>query len=73
MGEHHRGKGLMTKALSLLIQELKQNYPIKILFAGADHVNPASQKVLTKNGFKKIYEYSEIPEKRLVYWYERTL
>ncbi len=73
LDERFWGKGIMTEALKIITEELKEKYFIKIICAGAHEINPASQKVLMKNGFKKSFEYCEIKEKRVTYWYFKLL
>ncbi|WP_394218779.1 GNAT family N-acetyltransferase [Halobacillus trueperi] len=53
VGEKHTGQGIANKALRMLLENMKENGFTKVLAKTTDH-NVASQKVLEKNGFKKL-------------------
>lgn len=54
----HWGNGHMTQAVRALTQFLFDRYPVSQIFASAVIDNPASQRVLLKNGF---VEYDRVP------------
>ncbi len=53
--EEFWGKGIATEVVALLVQHLFTNTDIKIITASNIVENPASGKVLEKNGFVKIH------------------
>lgn len=53
IGQSYTKKGIATKALKSLIEEVEK-YNIKQIFAKTTQNNRASQKVLEKNGFEQI-------------------
>ena len=53
VGQKHTGQGIAYKALHILIDNLSKDGFEKILAKTTNH-NVASQKVLEKNGFKKL-------------------
>jgi RimJ/RimL family protein N-acetyltransferase len=52
LGEPFWGRGIMTKAIQLIIPIAFENYPIRRLFARPFGTNIASQKALLKAGFE---------------------
>ena len=46
----HRGRGIATRAIAAFV-EIARDRGLKVLTAETDRSNPASQRVLTKNGF----------------------
>ena len=46
------GKGIASKAISLIIDKARDEYNLKKLTAGVAEKNEASKRVLEKNGFK---------------------
>ncbi len=52
------GKGIATSAASLVIAYAFQNLGVRTLFSSGLTRNPASLRVLEKNGFKKIGEHA---------------
>ncbi|MBH0229094.1 GNAT family N-acetyltransferase [Halobacillus yeomjeoni] len=58
VGENHTGKGIACKALHMLMEDLKEEGFTK-LSAKTTNNNFASQKVLERNGFKKLEENNE--------------
>ena len=57
--ERFWGKGIATQVVSLLIQYLFTETEIEVIVASHIADNPASRKVLDKNGFTKIASYVE--------------
>ena len=51
LGEPHRNQGIMTEAIRLFAQVVKQQHKLKILEAHVFDFNRASQRVLKKVGF----------------------
>ena len=58
--ENFRGNGYMTEAIACLLEWLKLHETIKTVFAQTAVTNPASFKVLEKNGFQKISEEEQV-------------
>lgn len=56
LAETAQGKGYGTEAVKLILDLALQDHGISIVEAGTATQNIASQKVLIKNGFKKIEE-----------------
>lgn len=56
IAEAENGKGYGTKAVKLMIEECIKKFNLSIIEAGTSAKNIGSQKVLIKNGFKKIGE-----------------
>ncbi|OEH94537.1 GNAT family N-acetyltransferase [Bacillus solimangrovi] len=54
IGEEYGGRGIATKALSLMLKETEY-YGVDELRAMVTHHNPASQHVLSKNNFVKLH------------------
>lgn len=59
IAEKHQGKGYATKALSLIIEEAKNNYRLHRLEAGTSITNIGSQIVLIKNNFQFAGRYHQ--------------
>lgn len=59
VGEEHVGKGIGNKALKMI---LKTNLSVRQIRGKTTSVNRASQKVLEKNGFKKVNIDDEVFE-----------
>ena len=55
----HWGKGIATEALTLFIQEIVPRFSLKTVGAFAYCSNAASARVLEKNGFAKMEEFTE--------------
>lgn len=53
IGEPYWGKGIVTKAVELMVEYGFQNLDIIRIFTGVFDFNIGSQKVLEKNGFEK--------------------
>ena len=51
LGEEYWGKGIMSEALKLIVDYASHNFNIVRLEAGVFEWNPASARVLEKNGF----------------------
>nr|WP_276531916.1 GNAT family N-acetyltransferase [Brevibacillus invocatus] len=51
IGESHRGRGIASDAVRLLVQKAVEEYYITLLYAKTTMNNLASQKVLEKNHF----------------------
>lgn len=51
IGESHRGRGIASDAVRLLVQQAVEEYGITLLYAKTTRNNLASQKVLEKNHF----------------------
>jgi RimJ/RimL family protein N-acetyltransferase len=51
--KNHRGQGIFGKALTILINDLKQEYPERDFFAMADEKNAPSLHTLDKIGFRR--------------------
>lgn len=51
IGESHRGRGIASDAVRLLVQKAVEEYDISLLYAKTTMNNLASQKVLEKNHF----------------------
>lgn len=60
LAEAAQGKGYATEAVKMILDLALQDYGISIVEAGTATQNIASQKVLIKNGFKKIAEVKEV-------------
>ena len=56
IGKNYWGKGIGSNAVRLFINGVFEKFPEKKLIAIAYSINPASVKVLEKNGFKKYKE-----------------
>jgi ribosomal-protein-serine acetyltransferase len=50
--EHYQGRGLTSKAVGLLIEYLKENYPLNQLLCRVASKNKASKQVALRNGFQ---------------------
>lgn len=59
IGANYCGQGICSKAISLVIQECKSILNLHRLEAGTAPNNKASQKVLTKNGFRYVGTYQK--------------
>jgi ribosomal-protein-alanine N-acetyltransferase len=58
--EDFRGQGYMTEAVACLLDWIKIHQHIKVVFAQTSKDNPASFKVLEKNGFVKVGEFNGV-------------
>jgi predicted acetyltransferase len=65
-----RGKGLAQKIVTILLQESDKE-KIEIIFASTRVENTLSQRILEKNGFKRLGEANI--DKKKVYRYQRRL
>lgn len=54
ISDKYRNRGFMTEAVSIFCDWFFNNTEVKIIRAETDRSNISSQKVLIKNGFKKI-------------------
>ncbi len=52
LSKKYRGQGIMTQAAKLIVSYGFKKLKLKRIWAGCFTTNPASQKVLLKNGFK---------------------
>ena len=53
LSEMHWGKGIITEAIGLVVHDAFTRHQWVRIFAGVFSNNPASMRVLEKNGFKK--------------------
>lgn len=53
LAEIHWGKGILTDAIHTLVNYAFEHFKWQRIFAGVFQNNPASMRVLEKNGFKK--------------------
>jgi len=53
LAEIHWGKGIVTEAVNLMVKNAFDNYKWQRIFAAVFQNNPASMRVLEKNGFRK--------------------
>ena len=67
----HWNHGIATEALKLFLEEIVSRFDVKKLGAFAYCDNPASLRVLEKNGFEKVEEFAE--EGRLSAYYQKEL
>lgn len=51
LGERFWGKGIATRAVSLLLDHIQQSFPVVRIYAEVFEHNTASMRVLEKNGF----------------------
>lgn len=52
IGEQHWGQGFATEAVGVLIRDVLPDFRFAMLRAGCELDNPASKRVLEKNGFR---------------------
>lgn len=60
IGQKEQGKGYASKSVNLLLQKAFDDYGLTCLKAGTSTENIGSQKVLEKNGFKRIGEEKKV-------------
>lgn len=65
---HHRGKGIGTRAIALLIDEISRLTQVKGIAAETTLDNFASQKVLEHNGFERIGRRHDDEDGELIVW-----
>lgn len=75
IGKAYWGKGYATKAVKLFVKQFFDNFNIKRLYAFSFESNPASAKVLEKNGFKFFRKenttHPHTGEPMVDLWYEK--
>lgn len=64
IGQPYWNKGIATKALQMMIDNIFKNYDLKIIVARVFSNNLASKKVLTKNHFKHLITLNNYAFKR---------
>lgn len=67
LSEKHWGKGILSEAVGLLVKEGFENYDWIRIYAGVFGNNPASMRVLEKNGFKEEAVFRKSVKKRGVF------
>lgn len=67
LSEKHWGKGISTQAVALLVDEGFTNYDWIRIYAGVFSSNPASMRVLEKNGFREEAVFRKSVKKRGVF------
>ena len=65
--ENYRGKGYMTEAVACMIDWAKRQDNVKSIFAQTAKDNPASWRILEKNGFVKVDEDGNLLSWRLTF------
>ena len=65
--ENYRGKGYMTEAVECMIDWAKRQDNVKSIFAQTAKDNPASWRILEKNGFVKVDEDGNLLSWRLTF------
>lgn len=60
IGEKHQGKGYASRAVEIIIDNAVKELGLTKVEAGTESTNIKSQKVLLKNGFKKIGEEKSV-------------
>lgn len=65
--ENYRGNGYMTEAVACILEWAKRQDHVKSVFAQTAKDNPASYRILEKNGFEKIGEDDGLFNWRLVF------
>ena len=63
--ESYRGKGYMTEAVACIVDWAKRQDNVKSIFAQTARDNPASWRILQKNGFEKVNEDGDLLSWRL--------
>lgn len=56
VAEHAGGRGLATAGVGALCAAAADRLGLRVLRAAAAHANPASRRVLVKNGFEAVHE-----------------
>ncbi|RZL34640.1 MAG: N-acetyltransferase [Pedobacter sp.] len=65
--ENYRGKGYMTEAVACMIDWAKRQDNVRSIFAQTAKDNPASWRILEKNGFVKVDEDGNLLSWRLTF------
>lgn len=65
--ENYRGKGYITEAVACMIDWAKRQDNVKSIFAQTAKDNPASWRILEKNGFVKVDEDGNLLSWRLTF------
>ena len=66
-----RNRGVASRALELFLEEVRETFALKTVGAFTFADNPASIRVLEKNGFRLLEEFEE--DGTLSRYYEKTL
>ncbi|HHX70001.1 MAG: GNAT family N-acetyltransferase [Miniphocaeibacter sp.] len=59
LGKDVQGRGYGTKGVSLVVEQARKNHKLHRLEAGTSLENIPSQRILEKNGFRKVGIYEE--------------